>query len=171
MSTGLKENLISYETLKKLGHLDETQFLEPRDTESKSANAYVTKCEESTIYAKDWGEYLCECPRGDPLKEGKAVEQEHKKRMKELDELMEQTNKWLQEGKSEEEIKTLEKEEMVKTFKSTAFNVCENQPLQMLKDTKMEVVIKAGAVPKPTMRPIPCPINLREQAKKKLEQE
>ena len=48
-------------------------------------------------------------------------------------------------------------------------NVCENQPLQMLKDTKMEVVIKAGAVPKRTMRPIPCPINLREQAKNNLE--
>ena len=97
------------------------------------------------------------------------MEQEHKKRMQELDKLMEQTKKWQLEGKSEEEIKTLAKEEMINTFKSTAFNVCENQPLQMLKDTKMEVIIKPGAIPKRTMRPIPCPIYLREQAKKNLE--
>ena len=68
VSRGISENLISYETLKKLGHLDETQFLEPRNTKSKSLNSYTTKCEESTIYAKDWGEYLCDCPRRDPLK-------------------------------------------------------------------------------------------------------
>ena len=58
---------------------------------------------------------------------------------------------------------------MINTFKSTAFNVCENQPLQILKDTQMEVIIKPCAIPKRTMRTIHCPINLREQAKKNLE--
>ena len=94
VSTGISENLISYETLKKLGHLDESQFLEQRHDKKKSANAYTTKCEDSTIYAKDRGEYLCDCPIRDSLKEGKAVEQEHEKRMQELDKLMEQTKKW-----------------------------------------------------------------------------
>ena len=82
---------------------------------------------------------------------------------------MEETNKWQLEGKTEEEIKELAKEEMIKTFKSTACNVCKNQPLQMLNEAKMEVKIKPGAIPKRTMRPIPCSLNLREQAKKNLE--
>ena len=41
--------------------------------------------------------------------------------------------------------------------------------IKLLKDTKMGVTIKDNAVPKKCMRPIPCPLNLREQAKKNME--
>ena len=58
--------------------------------------------------------------------------------MQELEKLMEKIKSWKQEGKNEEEIKELAKEEMLESFKNTAFNVCENKPLQMLKDKKWE---------------------------------
>ena len=68
-----------------------------------------------------------------------------------------------------EEIKNAIKEEIIETFKNTAFNTCENQELNLLKGTEMAVIINENAVPKSTMKPIPCPLNLRDQAKKDLE--
>ena len=56
-------------------------------------------------------------------------------------------------------------EEIIEVFKGTAFNVCESQQLQLLKGTKMGVKINPDATPKRMMRPIPCPINLREKSK------
>ena len=58
---------------------------------------------------------------------------------------------------------------MVETIKEMAFNTCENQELNLLKGTEMAVIINDNAVPKRTMKPTPCPLNFRDQAKKDLE--
>ena len=68
-----EDKLLSYETLKHLGHIDEDTFLKKTRQTKDSANhkgrgklwarSFVSKCEESTIYCKDKLEYLCNCPR------------------------------------------------------------------------------------------------------------
>ena len=79
VSECITENLISYETLKKLGHLDEDQFLEQRfEDKGGPAKAYTSKCEDTTVYVKDTGRYLCACPKRKPLPEGATLEQEQK---------------------------------------------------------------------------------------------
>jgi hypothetical protein len=67
------DKLLSYETLKHLGHIDEDTFLKKsrQVKENKNrgrllARAHISKCEESTIYDKDTLEYQCNCPRRSP---------------------------------------------------------------------------------------------------------
>ena len=67
------------------------------------------------------------------------------------------------------EMLELVREKLIKHFEKTAFNQCENQKLNLLERTKMDVIIKEGANPKRTMKPIPCPWNLRGKAKKDLD--
>ena len=76
--------------VKKVGHLDERQFLQKRLIKKQAtASSYLTRFEEATIYAKDQGEYLCECPRREALPEGAQATKEHETKMKVLDKLVE----------------------------------------------------------------------------------
>ena len=58
--------------------------------------------------------------------------------------------------KSNEKIVNSIKEEIIVTFKETAFNTCENQELNLLKGTEMAVIINDDAKPKRSMKHIPC---------------
>ena len=120
--------------------MDERQFLSKRRLKKQAIeSSYLSRCEETTIYAKDQGEYLCECPRREALPEGEQATKEHETKMQVLALLVEKSKTWQQGGKTEEEIKELVKEEIIEVFKGTAFNVCENQQLQLLKGTEMGV--------------------------------
>ena len=81
-----------------MGHLDEDQFLEQRfEDKGGPAKAYTSKCEDTTVYVKDTGRYLCECPKRKPLPEGANLEQEQKEKMQELHKLIEEAKQWKKE--------------------------------------------------------------------------
>ena len=64
------DKLLSYETLKHLGHIDEDTFLKKsrqiKDNKDRGrllVHAHISKCEESTVFDMDKLEYQCNCPR------------------------------------------------------------------------------------------------------------
>ena len=85
-----------------------------------------------------------------------------------LNEMLNETMSLQNASKSEEEVREALKKRLLEHFKATAFNQCENQKLNLLKGTKMDVKINENANPKRTMKPIPCPWNLREKARSDL---
>ena len=98
----------------------------------------------------------------------KEREEEREKNKKVLVTLLEETQDLQNSSTSEGEIREVLKKCLVDHFKASSFNQCENQKLNLLKDTKMDVKIKRNATPKRTMKPIPCPWNLREKARSDL---
>ena len=60
------DKLLSYETLKHLGHIDEDTFLKKAKPNKPCGQGRGKLCEESTVYCKDKLEYLCNCPRRTP---------------------------------------------------------------------------------------------------------
>ena len=170
-SAECKVTLLSYGTLIRLGHINPATFeRSPRTQGSRKespAAVFISKCEETTTYDKQNMRYSCACPERKLLTEEEMVE-ERKLNKKKLDEIENSLAKGLG-GKSDKEISEFIKQQIIDHFKDSVFNTCENQTLNMLRNTEMDVHIRPEATPKRTMKPIPCPWNLREQAKKDLD--
>ena len=77
------------------------------------ASSYLTRCEETTIFGKEQGEYLCECPRREALLEGEQATQEHETKMQVIEKMIGNLKTWEQEGNTKEEIKELVKGEII----------------------------------------------------------
>ncbi len=169
------DRLLSYETLRRLGHLNEEQFLgresqrrRQRGGGSLTAHSYTSKCEESTIFDRDELKYSCSCPRRSADMGDKERKEEREKNKLVLRSLLEETKRLQDSSTPEGEIKEVLKKRLIDHFKASSSNQCENQKLNLLTDTKMDEIIKGNATPKRTIKPIPCPWNLREKARSAL---
>ena len=70
LAEGCKDKLLSYATLKRLGHINEDTFLKNIKQKKLIHNrgklrvhSFLSKCEESTVNDKEAMEYLCSCAR------------------------------------------------------------------------------------------------------------
>ena len=190
-SSSCNVRLLSYATLIRLGHIDPESFTKkqttkytPKETTKQETviKAYISKCEQSTTYDKQKMEFNCACPKREQPKP-EELEEMRKKHGEKLEELLKilDDNKTRDEETIAESLKQLMLDhfrdsafntcenqtlnmlqQMLDHFRDSAFNTCENQTLNMLRDTEMDVHIRPEATPKRTMKPIPCPWNLRD---------
>ena len=65
LSPEVRDNLLSYETLKRLGHVNDNHFRQPTNREGpaqpikKATRIYILKSEETTIYDTKGMKYSC----------------------------------------------------------------------------------------------------------------
>ena len=139
--------LLSYGTLNQLGHINPATFETFSKTQrSRSpATVFISKCEEMTTYDKQEMKYSCDCPVRKLLTDEEMVEvrEANKKKLKEIEDSLTKDLK----GKTNAEISEFIKNQIVEHFRDSAFNTCENQTLNMLKNTEMDVHIRPEATP------------------------
>ena len=146
----------------RLRVIDPTQFLS--DSEVNNFSVYtvdekkdkLSECEKS-FYTLDDGTIGCACPRRTAPRPFKKSSFERAfANLQALDgDLSENCTKFLQMN-----------------FKASAMNICQTQPLSMMKVDKMTVEFKEGfkgMKAKKTSRVIPVPLAMREQTKKDLD--
>ena len=94
-------------------------------------------------------QYSCCCPKRTYHESEAGIQKKKISRRKALEEMVDCIKK---DGEKNlgETIQWLQ-DRIIETFKDSAFNQCENQKLQMLKGTKMKVLIKEEATPKRQM--------------------
>ena len=128
-----QDKLLSYETLRRLGHINEEQFLgnsaqlkKQKSDGSLLAHSYVSKCEESTIFDRDELKYSCNCPRRSNDMDDKEREEERVKNKEVLCAMLNETTRLQNSSKPEGEIREILKKRLVEHFKASAFIQCEN---------------------------------------------
>ena len=97
--------------------------------------------------------YICDCPVRKSYTEEEIVKEReaNKKKLKEIEKTLADGH----DNKSNAELAEFIKQQIVEHFRDSAFNTCENQALNMLRNTEMDVHISPEAIPKRTMKPIP----------------
>ena len=134
VSSEIKTSLLSKDCLIRLRVIDPTQFLSDSEVRSFSINTVdekkdkLSECEK-TFYTSDEGTIECACPRRTAPKPFKKSSFE--KAFRNLE-------------KTEGDLADNCAEFLKRTFKATSMNICQTQPLSMMKVDKMTEEFKEG---------------------------